>query len=101
MSDKPIEPFEVMLAVENWVEGELMDSRKYTNREPLDGSGVYSLHDLAATIYAMGWKQGHLAGSDAQHRQARREREAAARSTPADVGQGHDNGQTGTESTHG
>jgi hypothetical protein len=56
-----IEPLTVAEAVENYVESELHDEAKYENRKPLDESGVWSLHALAARIYAQGWADGRRA----------------------------------------
>jgi hypothetical protein len=73
----------VVEAVERYVYEELRDAVKYSNREPLDESGIWSLHALAARIYAKGWEDGeraterkrqdsHIRATEA----ARREREA-------------------------
>lgn len=51
-------PREVAEAVERYVERELADQGKYENRSPLDESGVYELHLLAAKIYARGFDDG-------------------------------------------
>lgn len=51
-------PREVAELVERYVSAELADFAKYDNREPLDESGVYSLHCLAAKIYAQGFDDG-------------------------------------------
>jgi len=49
------------------------DDRKYTNRTPLDESGVWSLHQLAAEIYAAGFDEGSRTAE--RREQGRRERE--------------------------
>ena len=51
----PIEPAEIVQLVEGYVGKELRDAEQYDNRTPLDSSGVYSLHLLAAEIYAVAW----------------------------------------------
>jgi len=62
--------------VEDYVEKALHDARQYTNSAPLDESGVYSLHRLAAAIYAEGWRDGHIVGSDTQRAARNRAKEA-------------------------
>jgi len=44
--------------VETYVETELIQAEKFTNRTPLDDSGVFNLHTLAARIYAAGFNDG-------------------------------------------
>lgn len=62
MSDEArISPAAVVQAVEDYVESELSDAARYDNREPLDESGIWSLHRLAAVIYAIGWADGERA----------------------------------------
>jgi hypothetical protein len=53
-----IEPPEVVQLVESYAEKELADARKYENSTPLDESGIWSLHRLAAAIYALGYEAG-------------------------------------------
>jgi hypothetical protein len=38
----------------------LADARNYENRSPLDDSGVWDLHRLAAQIYALGFDDGEI-----------------------------------------
>lgn len=57
-TDRPIEPLAVAQDVEFYVEGEHRDAAKYSNRDLLDESGVYSLHELAARIYQRGFNDG-------------------------------------------
>ncbi|WP_255139144.1 hypothetical protein [Rhodococcus sp. 15-2388-1-1a] len=76
MSDARIEPQDVIQMVESYVSKQLHDAEKYTNSEPLDQSGVWSLHALAATIYARGFEDGERAESERNNGQRRREREA-------------------------
>lgn len=62
----PIEPQPVVEAVDEWVRKELADARKYDNRTLLDESGIYTLHALAADIYALAWDEA----TRASHRRA-------------------------------
>jgi hypothetical protein len=55
---RPPEPRAIAEMVEEYATSEVRDAQKYTNRTPLDDSGVWSLHDLAARIYAMGHEDG-------------------------------------------
>ena len=77
MTTPQIEPREVVELVDSYVDEELHDRQKYTNREPLDESGVYSLHLLAADIYALGYSAGEQAeGARARNRQRRADRKS-------------------------
>lgn len=71
------EPLDVAQLVEDYVSGELAQAEQYTNRHPLDDSGIYALHRLAADVYARGWKAGHIAGTQEQHQARRREKDRA------------------------
>jgi len=53
-----VEPEEIVNLVETFVNDEHEDDLKYENRTPLDESGVWSLHQLAAEIYAAGFHAG-------------------------------------------
>ena len=55
-----VEPREVVAKVESYVHRELHDAQTYENREPLDESGIFSLHLMAADIYALGIRDGEL-----------------------------------------
>lgn len=68
MSEQRIEPSEVVMAVEMYVEGELRDEEKYDNRKPLDESGIYGLHLLAAKVYALGYDAGERAATERERR---------------------------------
>ncbi len=57
-TEHPVEPREVAERVERYVNRELHDARQYENRSALDDSGVWSLHRLAAEIYALGFAAG-------------------------------------------
>lgn len=69
------EPQQVAQMVEDYVQTSLSNAQQFSNSTPLDESGAYSLHRLAAAIYAAGWRDGHITGTDAQRRAARRARE--------------------------
>lgn len=58
-----IEPLPVVELVEAYVYSELQDAKRYDNRTPLDDSGIFSLHRLAAEIYAAGYADGERAES--------------------------------------
>lgn len=67
MSDQArILPQQLIFEVEQYVHGELSDAQKYENRVPFDQSGVWSLHKLAASIYAAGWSDGEQAEAERQ-----------------------------------
>lgn len=73
-----IEPPEVVAEVEAFVSKTLHDAEAFDNSEPLDESNIWSLHAMAADIYAMGWKAGEAAAAEKAHRANRRERDRAA-----------------------
>lgn len=72
-----VEPQAIADLVEDFVNDEHEDDRKYTNRAPLDSSGVWTLHQLAAEIYAIGFNDGLLTSEvrarGAQVRRGRRD----------------------------
>ncbi|MCR1785322.1 hypothetical protein KVF89_22470 [Nocardioides carbamazepini] len=76
MAERPPEPYAVSQLVEQYVSTELADAAQYSNRTPLDESGIWSLHALAAEVYALGWREGALVADDRESRAARRHREA-------------------------
>jgi hypothetical protein len=73
MGDFSIEPQAVVLLVEDYVRSEISDAEKFSNREPLDESGVFSLHRLAASIYASGFRDGDASASERARGVRRRE----------------------------
>lgn len=76
MSDQPrILPRALIEAVERYVERELDDAAKYDNRHPLDESGIWSLHALAAKVYAVGWGDGEAAEQERARAERRRAKE--------------------------
>jgi hypothetical protein len=81
MAEYSIEPREVAEAVERYVERELADAAKYENRTPLDDSGVWSLHRLAASVFALGFESGEQVAEVRARGQRDRERAADGRST--------------------
>jgi hypothetical protein len=74
MTDAHILPCEQVADVDRWVDSELSDAAKYDNRAPLDDSGVWSLHRLAAKMYAAGWDAGERAATERENAARRRER---------------------------
>lgn len=83
MTTPQIEPREVVELVDSYVDKALRDCEKYTNSEPLDESGVYDLHRLAASIYALGYSAGEQAESArARARQYRATRTATDETKP-------------------
>jgi hypothetical protein len=79
MSEQWIEPPDVVGAVETYVYAELADAEKYDNRTPLDEPGIYSLHLLAAHVYAMGYEAGERAAFLRADRERQRLREGGKR----------------------
>lgn len=63
---------DIVLAVEEYVDTELQQAEKYTNRTPLDDSGIWSLHALAADLYAMGFDDGQRVEAERGRHQRRR-----------------------------
>ena len=57
-------PLHVVQEVERFVASEIADVDRYLNRSHMDDSAVYSLHRLAATIYAMGSRDGWLSAHE-------------------------------------
>lgn len=57
----PPEPEAVVMMVEQYVRNELAAEQAASNRKPLDESGIYSLHMVAARIYAAGFADGERA----------------------------------------
>ena len=58
MSDAIPVPEKVVQDVEQYIYDELASASKYANRTPLDESGIWSLHRLAARIYQLGFDAG-------------------------------------------
>lgn len=91
MSDLPrIETPAVVGAVEMYVSDELRKATQYDNRTPLDESGIYSLHLLAAHVYAMGYDDGERAAllradRERQREQMRRRQEGADHAKPGET----------------
>lgn len=76
-----IEPQVVIDLVEQYIDKELHDAEQYINRVPFDDSGCWSLHRLAADIYAHGYADGEQAQSVRGRREALRQREAREKSS--------------------
>lgn len=69
-----IEPQAVVELVERYIDDELRQAAKYDNREPFDDSGCWSLHELAAQIYATGYDHGERAEAERQRGERNRRR---------------------------
>ena len=65
--DHRVMPVQVAQLVNGYAASELADSRKYSNRQPLDDSGIFSLHRLAAEIYAAGFTAGEQVAEERHH----------------------------------
>ncbi len=90
MGDDRILPQQQGTEIEMWVDQRISDAAKYDNVELLDEGGVFSLHMLAARIYAAGWNDGSRAESE-RMRGAQRRRDEARHAAAADTeGQGHE-----------
>lgn len=83
-----VEPQAIANLIETFVNDEYEDDRKYENRTPLDESGVWTLHQLAAAIYALGFEEGL--------RTAER-REQGRRSRKSDAAHAADSGAQSTK----
>lgn len=67
----------VVQQVEEYIYSELSDAAKYENRTPLDESGIWSLHALAARIYQLGFDDGERIESERARAERLRERDRA------------------------
>ena len=65
-----VEPKAIAELVETFINDEHEDARKYSNRTLLDSSSAWTLHQLAADIYAAGFEEG-MRTSEARERGAR------------------------------
>lgn len=74
MSVTRILPLRLVGDVERYIESQLADAEKYDNRHPLDESGIWSLHALAAEIYSAGWADGEATEAERQRSQRNREK---------------------------
>lgn len=71
-----IEPRPVIALVEEYVRSSLDAAEKYTNSTLLDSSGVWSLHQLARDVYALGVKDGVAQEGERARQDYMRERDA-------------------------
>lgn len=74
MSDPRIIPQAVAQEVDLWIDKQIEDAINFVNSEPLDESGAWSLHALAARIYAAGFSDGERVTDQrlsAEHRRAK------------------------------
>lgn len=74
MADAIPVPLEVVHAVDEYVDSEQSDCDRFDNRALLDESGIWSLHRLAARMYAMGFDAGSRVGEERIRQAWRRER---------------------------
>lgn len=70
-------PLSIIQKVEQYVESELRDADQYDNRTPLDESGVWTLHQLVAEVYAEAHEDGERAADEKARRRASREERRA------------------------
>lgn len=78
-------PQGIVDAVDAYVRRELSHCARYSNRAPLDESGVWSLRRLVEQAYAMGYDAGHSVGA----REVRAMRDFdQMRATATDCGEG-------------
>lgn len=80
MSDRAIEPYTVTQAVEQFVDECYREAGQYENVSLLDEGQVYSLHLVAARVYAEGFQAGRAAECERLNRlkeRQRRRREAS------------------------
>lgn len=80
MRDSIVTP-EVVNAVDEYIGTETRQVERSSNREMLDESGIFSLHLLAAKIFAKGYELGQLSAEARHHGEHMRrfERERAAK----------------------
>lgn len=79
MRDSIVTP-DVVQQVDEYIRSETVQVQKYDNRAPFDESGIFSLHLLAAQIFAKGYELGQSTAEE-RHRgeyQRRRDAEIAA-----------------------
>ena len=67
---------DVVRLVDGYVDSELSQARKSTNRTPLDESGIFSLHLLAAQVFAKGYELGQSTAEERHHGERMRAHEA-------------------------
>ncbi len=79
MTEPNVTTHEVTGLVEEYVRRELSDYAKYENRSPLDEDGIRSLHQLAARVYSLGFRDGENVERRRGTEARLREREAASK----------------------
>lgn len=77
-----VEPKAIADLIESFINDEHEDARKYSNRTLLDSSSAWTLHQLAADIYAAGFEEG-LRTSEVRERGARERKFDADRAAQA------------------
>lgn len=81
MAEHIVVPREVAELVERYVDKALTSAQKYANSSPLDESGVYELHRLAAQILAVGFDLGEQVTEIRNRGQRAREQQALLRAS--------------------
>ena len=76
-----VEPKAIADLVESFINDEHEDARKYSNRTLLDSSSAWTLHQLAADIYAAGFEEG-VRTEEAREQGTRRRKFDADRAAP-------------------
>jgi hypothetical protein len=79
------EPRRIAALVEDYVDRAHDHAAKYDNSTPLDESGVWSLHELAATIYEAGFADGAAVQGIREQGLRQRRRDAEARDKAAEA----------------
>jgi hypothetical protein len=77
-----IEPKAIAELVEDYVSDEYADVRKFDNRALLDESGIWTLHQMAADIYAAGFRDGAFTEETCDRGKRQRKFDAAREVTP-------------------
>jgi len=72
-----VEPSEIADLIESYVNDTHDKASRFDNSTPLDESGIWTLHRLAADIYALGFLAGSRAEDTRWRGVVRRERDAA------------------------
>ena len=75
-SEIPV-PIAVVETVDRYIADEYRDAAKWSNRDVLDDSGAYSLHGVAAEVYARGYQDGRMAERARANGERQRERDRA------------------------
>jgi hypothetical protein len=78
MSDYPTPvPIEVVEIIDRYIDNEHRDAQKFSNREVLDDSGAYALHDAVSRVYARAYHDGRMAERARNNGERQRARDRA------------------------